>query len=111
MYGDGFSARSARYTSTGRAWNGTDRRWLSTTWKMSPARMYSFDFSTAAMKPSRVKPETKSALVQRAAFQRLRIARPALAQAVHQLVQAAIGARPARAARADRRARSGTGGP
>ena len=37
--GDGFSARSARYTSIGRALNGTDRRWLSTTWKMSPARM------------------------------------------------------------------------
>ncbi|MDF2816968.1 MAG: hypothetical protein K0S73_908 [Stenotrophomonas rhizophila] len=60
MYGDGFSARSARYTSTGRALNGTLRRWLSTTWKMSPARMYSLDLSTAAMKPSRVKPETKS---------------------------------------------------
>ena len=61
MYGDGLSARSARYTSTGRARKGTDSRWLRTTWKMSPARMYSFDFSTAAIKPSRVKPETKSA--------------------------------------------------
>ena len=59
MYGDGFSARSARYTSTGRALNGTLRRWLSTTWKMSPARMYSFDCSTAAMNPSWVKPDTK----------------------------------------------------
>ena len=59
MYGDGLSARRARYTSTGRALNGTLRRWLSTTWNTSPARMYSFDRSTAAMKPSRVKPETK----------------------------------------------------
>ncbi len=60
MYGDGFSARSARYTSTGRALNGTLRRWLSTTWKMSPARMYSLLRWTASTKPSRVKPETKS---------------------------------------------------
>src|SRR3546814_2745887 len=61
MYGDGLSARSARYTSTGRAWNGTLSRCDGTTWNTSPARMYSLHFSTAAMKPSRVKPDSKSA--------------------------------------------------
>src|SRR5690606_41837078 len=61
MYGDGFNARSARYTSTDLALNGTDSRWLSTTWNTSPARTYSCDYSTAAMNPTLQHPDTKSA--------------------------------------------------
>jgi len=40
--------------------NGTLRRWLGTTWKMSPARMYSCALRTTAWYSSRVKLERKS---------------------------------------------------
>ena len=48
MNGLGLTTRSVRYTSNGRARVSVVSRWLSTTWKTSPARMYSLQRSTAA---------------------------------------------------------------
>ncbi len=48
MYGLGFTWRSTRYTSKGSAFSSRSKRWASTTWKMSPARMCSLATSTAA---------------------------------------------------------------
>ncbi len=47
MYGLGFTWRSTRYRSKGSASSSKSMRWASTTWKMSPARMYSLAASTA----------------------------------------------------------------
>jgi hypothetical protein len=54
MYGLGFTARSARYTSNGSALLTRSNRCPSTTWKMSPARMYSFARATIDACSSRV---------------------------------------------------------
>src|ERR1700731_1666526 len=51
MYGEGFTCRRTRYTSNGSYRSSRSKRCASTTWKMSPARMYSFAASTAAWKP------------------------------------------------------------
>ena len=48
MYGDGFTSRSTRYTSSGSTGSTRSKRCASTTWKMSPSRMCSFAASTAA---------------------------------------------------------------
>mmetsp|Transcript_10236 Transcript_10236/g.35613 ORF Transcript_10236/g.35613 Transcript_10236/m.35613 type:complete len:321 (+) Transcript_10236:328-1290(+) len=51
MYGLGFTTRRLRYTSKGSANDRRSNLWLSTTWKMSPAWMYSFALATASRKP------------------------------------------------------------
>ena len=55
MNGLGFTTRSARYTSNGLARVSARNRWLSTTWKMSPALMYSTALRTAASNSGCVK--------------------------------------------------------
>ena len=54
MYGDGFTVRSARYTSNGCASVSREKRCDTWIWYVSPRLMYSFARSTFAMKPSRV---------------------------------------------------------
>ena len=46
--GAGLIRRSARYSANGGRANGTEKRWLGTIWKASPAAMYSLAFATAA---------------------------------------------------------------
>ena len=53
--GAGLIRRSARYSAKGGSAKGTEKRCDGTTWKQSPARMYSLARSTAAMKPASVK--------------------------------------------------------
>src|SRR6185312_5329631 len=60
MYGDGFSARRARYTSTGRALKPMLRRCDGTTWNTSPARMYALQRSTITSNASFVNDDLKS---------------------------------------------------
>ena len=55
MYGDGLTVRRQRYTFSGAAASPSSKRWASTTWMTSPARMYSFARSTIAWYPSSVK--------------------------------------------------------
>ena len=50
MYGDGFTILSARYTVKGSTEQATSRRRESTTWKMSPAAMYSLARRTESAK-------------------------------------------------------------
>ena len=47
--------RKARYSAKGGNAKGAEKRWDGTTWKQSPARMYSLARSTAAMNPASVK--------------------------------------------------------
>ena len=54
MYGEGFTCRKARYTLNGSASTGVSNRRDSTTWKMSPAAMWSFAVRTAASYASRL---------------------------------------------------------
>ena len=47
--GEGLVRRKLRYSAKGGSWKSIAQRWLGTTWKMSPARMYSLAFSTACL--------------------------------------------------------------
>ena len=64
MYGLGLTWRSDRYRSNGSASSSSSKRCDSTTWKMSPARMYSLATSTAlAYRSADVRRRTSRQLV------------------------------------------------
>ena len=61
MYGDGLSARRQRYSVLASKSCGVLMRRASSTWKTSPARMYSLMRSTSRSKSSRAYDEVPSA--------------------------------------------------